>query len=151
MGMVESGCKVPTPLRKADMTRRPPRVTALALFLAWMGLLTVRPGAQSAAPAIHPPAAKLPTLGAYKAITEADCTVEKIGAIPSSAIGEPVAAVTVNTAIWSPAVAGSQGTSAAQCVVNGSMAPVDTSPSARPINFRVVLPASWNRRAVHRG
>ena len=31
------------------------------------------------------------------------------------------------------------------------MAPVDKSPSARPINFRVVLPASWNHRAVHRG
>ena len=106
------------------MTRRRPRVTALALFLAGMGLLTVRPWAQSA-PAIQPPAAKLPALGADKAITEADCTVEKIGAIPSSAIGEPVAAVTVNTAIWTPAVAGSQGTSAAQCVVDGSMAPVD--------------------------
>ena len=59
--------------------------------------------------------------------------------------------MTVNTAIWTPAVAGSQGTSAAQCVVDGSMAPVDKSPSARPINFRVVLPASWNHRAVHRG
>ena len=60
------------------MTRRRPRVTALALFLAGMALLTVRPWAQSAAPAIQPPAAKLPR-SADKAITEADCTVEKIG------------------------------------------------------------------------
>jgi Tannase and feruloyl esterase len=134
------------------MTRRRPRVTALALFLAWMGLPAVRSGAQSAAPAIQPPAAKLPAPGADKVITEADCTVEKIGTIPTSVIGEPVAAVTVNTMVWAPPAGGSQGASAAgQCVVDGSMAPVDKSPSARPINFRVVLPATWNHRAVHRG
>jgi hypothetical protein len=27
--------------------------------------------------------------------------------------------------------------------MDGSIAPVDTSSSAKPINFRVVLPASW--------
>ena len=31
------------------------------------------------------------------------------------------------------------------------MAPVDTAPEARPINYRVLLPGSWNRRAVHLG
>ena len=134
------------------MTRRRPRVTALALVLASTGLLVARPGAQSStAPAIQPAAARLPALGADKVITEADCTAEKIGSIPASAIGEPVGAVTVNTAAWTPAAAGSQGTAAAQCVVDGSMAPVDKSPSARPINFRVVLPATWNHRAVQRG
>ena len=134
------------------MTRRRPRVTALALVLASTGLLAARPGAQSStSPAIQPAAAKLPALGADKVITEADCTAEKIGTIPASAIGEPVGAVTVNTAAWTPAAAGSQGTAAAQCVVDGSMAPVDKAPSARPINFRVVLPASWNHRAVQRG
>ena len=123
-------------------------VTALAVALACTGLLTVRIRAQSAAPAIQPAAAKLPALGPDKAISEADCTADKVGtAIPTAAIGEPVAAVTVNAPVWTPAT----GTAAAQCVVDGSMAPIDKSPSARPINFRVVLPASWNHRAVHRG
>jgi feruloyl esterase len=31
------------------------------------------------------------------------------------------------------------------------MAPVDTSSTARPINFRVALPASWSRRAAQIG
>ena len=75
------------------MTRRRPRVTALALVLASTGLLAARPGAQSStAPAIQPAAAKLPALGADKVITEADCTAEKIGTIPVAAIGEPVGA-----------------------------------------------------------
>jgi feruloyl esterase len=30
-------------------------------------------------------------------------------------------------------------------------APVDTAPTARSINFRVILPASWNRRAAQLG
>jgi feruloyl esterase len=99
---------------------------------------------------IQPPAAKLPAPAGDKAITEADCTAAKIGTIPTSAIGEPVASVTVTSVVWTAAAAGGpQGT--AQCVVDGSMAPVDKAPNARPINFRVVLPASWNRRAVHRG
>ena len=141
--MVESRFKPRTsPCQRPDMVRFRARATTFVIALASSGPLAVRPGAQSStAPAIQPPAAKLPALGADKAITEADCTVEKIGTIPTSAIGEPVAAVTVNTAVWAPPAGGSQETSAAaQCVVDGSMAPVDKSSSARPINFRVVLP-----------
>lgn len=79
-------------------------------------------------------------------ITASDCTAEKLGAaIPASAIGEPVSAVTLSAPVWTA------DSTAAQCVVDGSMAPVDKSPNARPINFRVVLPARWNRRAVQRG
>ena len=135
------------------MTHRLPGVTVLAFLLVVTGLLAAHPRAQSSsALVIQPPAAKLPAPAGDKAITEADCTAAKIGTIPISAIGEPVGSVTVSSVVWTPAAAGgSQGTAAAQCVVDGSMAPVDKAPNARPINFRVVLPASWNRRAVQRG
>ena len=133
------------------MTRRP-RVTALAFVLVSIALLPVHPWAQSStAPVIQPPATKLSASAGDKLLGEADCTAEKIGAIPVSAIGEPVGGVTVNAAVWTPASAAGNQPTAAQCVVDGSMAPVDKSPNARPINFRVVLPASWNRRAVQRG
>ena len=39
----------------------------------------------------------------------------------------------------------------ARCEVDGVMAPVDRSATARPINFRVWLPAVWNGRAVQQG
>jgi hypothetical protein len=79
-----------------------------------------------------------------KVITEADCTAEKLGtAIPSSAIGEPVSAVTLSAPVWT------NGTNAAYCGVKGAMAPVDAN--AKAINFQVVLPASWNRRATQLG
>lgn len=38
-----------------------------------------------------------------------------------------------------------------RCEVDGSMAPVDTSATAKPINFRVVLPAEWHHRAAQQG
>ncbi|MGR9088850.1 MAG: tannase/feruloyl esterase family alpha/beta hydrolase, partial [Gammaproteobacteria bacterium] len=83
-----------------------------------------------------------------KVITEADCTVEKIGAtIPASAIGEPVSAVTLNAPVWT----GSSGSNPGYCSVNGSMTPVSEEPNARPINFQVVLPASWSLRAAQLG
>ena len=37
------------------------------------------------------------------------------------------------------------------CRIDGVFAPVGTAPTARPINFRVILPASWNRRAAQLG
>ena len=131
--------------------RRRPSVTALAFFLASTGLLAAHSRAQSSAPVIQPPAAKLPAPAGDNVITEADCTTVKIGTVPTSAIGEPVASVTVSAAVWTAAPAGGTQGTAAQCVVDGSMAPVDKAPNARPINFRVVLPAAWNRRAVQRG
>jgi feruloyl esterase len=81
-------------------------------------------------------------------ITENDCTPAKAGtSIPTSSIGEPVSAVTINAPRW---VAGT-GNAAAHCSIDGSMAPIDRSETAEPIVFRVLLPASWNRRAAQIG
>jgi len=81
-------------------------------------------------------------------ITASDCTAEKLGAIIApSAIGEPVRGVTLSAPSWSEATSSIP----AHCRVNGSMAPVDRSPNARPINFSVVLPETWNRRAAQLG
>jgi len=43
------------------------------------------------------------------------------------------------------------GTVPAHCRVDGVFAPVDSASTARPINFRVILPASWTRRAAQLG
>ena len=83
-----------------------------------------------------------------KVITEADCTAEKLGStIPVSAIGEPVSGVTLNAPAWTAAA----GSGPAYCTVNGAMAPVSKEANAKSINFRVVLPASWSRRAAQMG
>src|SRR5436190_17257828 len=88
------------------------------------------------------------TIDGNKTISEADCTVDKVGtAIPISAIGEPVSDVALNSPRWVAA----SGTMPAYCAVDGSMAPVDRAPSAKPILFRVGLPASWSRRATQIG
>jgi feruloyl esterase len=93
-------------------------------------------------------ATQVATIDGNKMISEADCTVDKAGTtIPVSVIGEPVSGVMLNPPRW---VAASQ-TMPAYCVVDGSMAPVDRAPSAKPILFRVALPASWNRRAAQMG
>jgi Tannase and feruloyl esterase len=79
-------------------------------------------------------------------ITQADCTVAKIGAaVPPSAIGEPVSAVTLAEPRWLPAA----DPLPARCEVDGQLRPID--PASRPINFRVWLPASWNHRAAQQG
>jgi hypothetical protein len=81
-----------------------------------------------------------------KVIAEADCTVTKLGSdIPAAAIGEPVSGVTLNAPAWTAAA----GSNPAYCGVRGAMAPVD--PNAKPINFQVVLPASWSHRAAQLG
>src|SRR5262245_13122989 len=54
-------------------------------------------------------------------------------ATPVSAIGEPVAAVTLASPRWVEA----NGTTPAYCLIDGAMAPIDTSPHGRAINFRV--------------
>ena len=83
-----------------------------------------------------------------KILAETGCTAEKIGSsIPTSSIGEPVAGVTLSAPRWVAAT----GNAPAYCSVDGAMAPVDTSANGRPINFRVVLPASWSRRSVQSG
>src|SRR4051812_23191259 len=126
-----------------------PQLLALIVSLAWLSPVANGLDAQSGSAAvIQPAAAKLPAPGPDRVITEADCTSGKLGTnIPVPAIGEPVSAVTMNAPVWTAATA----TAAAQCAVDGAMAPADKAASARPINFRVVLPASWNHRAVQRG
>jgi hypothetical protein len=81
-----------------------------------------------------------------KVITEADCTAAKLGStIPAASIGEPVSGVTLNAPAWTAAA----GSNPAYCSVRGSMAPVD--PNGKPINFQVVLPASWSHRSAQQG
>jgi pimeloyl-ACP methyl ester carboxylesterase len=80
-----------------------------------------------------------------KIITAADVTAEKVGtSIPISAIGEPVNGVKLSAPRWVEA-----GKGPAYAVVEGSLLPVD--PKGWPINFRVVLPAKWGRRAAQQG
>ena len=85
---------------------------------------------------------------APRVISAEACTPEKTGgAIPVSSIGEPVAGVTLAAPRWVEATANSP----AYCSIDGAMAPTDTSANGRPINFRVVLPASWTSHAVQLG
>jgi feruloyl esterase len=87
-------------------------------------------------------------LGPDVAITASDCTPATAGtSIPPSAIGEPVRSVTLSPPMWIEAA----NSVPAHCRVNGTMAPVDTASTAKPINFSVVLPASWGHRAAQFG
>ncbi|ODS59215.1 MAG: tannase [Acidobacteria bacterium SCN 69-37] len=88
------------------------------------------------------------TMPQIRALATADCTSARLGtSIPPTAIGEPVSAVTLDGPVWTDATT----TTPAFCAVTGAMAPVDPSPRAQPINFRVILPASWNGRAIQLG
>jgi pimeloyl-ACP methyl ester carboxylesterase len=83
-----------------------------------------------------------------KTISESDCTSARVEtAIPVSMIGEPVSSVTLNPPRWIAATANAP----AHCAVDGSMGPFDHSPTAKPILFRVALPAVWTRRAAQIG
>jgi tannase/feruloyl esterase len=87
-------------------------------------------------------------VAANKTITAADCTAERIGtSVMPSVIGEPVRSVTLKAPSWIDAA----NDVPAYCRVDGAIAPVDTASTARPINFSVVLPASWSRRAAQLG
>ena len=83
-----------------------------------------------------------------KTTSEAECTAAKLGSsVPVSAIGEPVSGVTLSEPRWN-AAAKSGGP---YCTVNGSIAPIDKAPNAKPINFQVALPSTWNGRSVQLG
>ena len=102
----------------------------------------------SAAVLIWPTGAAAQSPASSTTITEADCIAAKLGDnIPISALGEPVSAVTLNAPRWNPAAKNAP----AYCSVNGAMAPVDKSPTAKPINFQVAFPPAWNGRAVQLG
>jgi hypothetical protein len=84
----------------------------------------------------------------FVAIAEADCTSSRLGtAIDATRIGEPVSALNLDAPRWIPATP----TAPAVCSIDGAMLPVDSAATARPINFRVMLPASWTRRAAQIG
>src|SRR5438128_6708433 len=88
-----------------------------------------------------------PSSGDNRVVTEANCVAPSLAAtIPIRDIGEPVRSVILQVA-WVAAT----DTVPAHCRVDGVFAPVDTAPTARPINFRVILPASWDRRAAQLG
>src|SRR5436190_18957916 len=83
-----------------------------------------------------------------RTISSDDCTSGRLGtSIPAASIGEPVAGVTLAEPRWVAAT----GNAPAYCSIDGAMAPTDTSTNGRPINFRVVLPASWTAHAVQLG
>jgi feruloyl esterase len=100
------------------------------------------------APSPAAPLSPLPDLGTRRTITEADCSPARLGStIAPSRIGEPVSGVTLSAPQW---VAPGE-TLPAHCTVDGAILPVDPRGGAKPINFRVVFPATWNRRAVQLG
>jgi len=77
-------------------------------------------------------------------VTKADLL--KVGeSIPAASIGEPVGSVKLYEPRWIEAT----DATPAYGVVEGSIFPVD--PKGWPINFRVILPASWSQRAMQAG
>jgi len=81
-------------------------------------------------------------------LAASNCTAARLGdSIPPSAIGEPVSGVALSPPRWVAAA----DPLPARCEVEGRIAPVDAEATARPINFRVWLPAEWNLRAVQQG
>ena len=81
-----------------------------------------------------------------KNIVIAKTDIEKAGtSIPVSAIGEPVGSVKLYDPRWVEAT----DATPAYAIIEGSIFPVD--PNGWPINFRVLLPASWSHRAMQAG
>ena len=80
-------------------------------------------------------------------ITAADCKTAKLGdTIAASAVGEPVSAVAMGPPKWVPA----SDALPPRCEVDGRIESIDKA-KAPPVNFRVWLPAEWNRRAAQQG
>jgi hypothetical protein len=126
------------------ITRKPFRL--LALVLACAAALLALPLALAAGEAIPAPGTKLPPPTAERVITAAAVAVARVGTnIPASAIGEPVGGVTLAPPRWVEAT----DDSVAYALVEGVIAPRD--PKGKPINFRVLLPANWSRRAIQMG
>jgi feruloyl esterase len=97
---------------------------------------------QSAAPAAVVPERVVARIG------ELDCTTTTLGSsIPIAAVKEPASGIAISTPRWVAATANAP----AHCAVDGAIDPIDRSSSARPINFRVLLPSSWSGRAAQLG
>lgn len=117
-----------------------------ALLIVTAAVIVLLPAAPLARAERGGPQAVAAAPTGTRTLSEADCTASKLGIdIPREAIGEPVSAVTLSAPTWT------NTGGAAYCTVTGAMAPIDPGATARPINFRVVLPATWNRRAVQMG
>ncbi|MBW8331739.1 MAG: tannase/feruloyl esterase family alpha/beta hydrolase [Prolixibacteraceae bacterium] len=79
-------------------------------------------------------------------ITISKVDIRKAGeSVPASEIGEPVGSVELYEPRWIEAT----DAAPAYGIVEGSIFPVD--PNGWPINFRVLLPASWSHRAMQAG
>jgi feruloyl esterase len=110
---------------------------ALSLTATARGVVT-----QSAVPAAVARDRVAATIG------ELECTAATLGGrIPIAAVKESVSGIALSTPRWVAATANAP----AHCAVDGTIDPVDRSSSARPINFRVLLPSSWSGRAAHLG
>jgi hypothetical protein len=127
------------------MVRRITGALGAVFAVMAVALVTAAPAPTDQATASAAPAATDAVRGT---LTAAQCTAERLGtSVEPSAIGEPVRSVTLSAPSWVDAT----NAVPAHCRVNGSMAPIDTASTARPINFSVVLPASWSRRAAQLG
>jgi feruloyl esterase len=138
--------KIPwLPLRSAPAGPSPHSHANRLLALLLTALL-VSACALRAAEAIPTAASKLPPIAEDRVVTAAEVTAEKVGSsIPVEAIGEPVGGVTLSAPRWVEATANS----VAHAIVDGAILPKD--PQGKPINFRVLLPARWSRRAIQVG
>lgn len=82
----------------------------------------------------------------YKNIVITKTDIERAGtSIPVTSIGEPVGSVKLYVPRWVEATEATP----AYAIVEGTILPVD--PNGWPINFRVLLPASWSHRAMQAG
>ena len=109
----------------------------MTLGLAY--LASEHPSLKQLAPAAAP---------VHKALAQTDCSKSVLGStIPIAAIKESVSGVTLSEPRW----VAPNGAVPAYCTVDGVISPFDQRANAKPINFRVVLPASWSGRAVHLG
>jgi tannase/feruloyl esterase len=112
----------------------------LLLTVTLVCISSERPRLEQLAPAAAPPV--------HKTLLESDCSRSVLGStIPVAAVNEAVSGVTLNEPRWMAA----NGGTPAYCTVDGAMTPIDQRGNAKPINFRVLLPASWSGRAAHLG
>ena len=117
-----------------------------ALAPSCLAALLAFPLAALGAETIPAPGTTLSPATDDRVITAADVTVERVGTtIPASAIGEPVGGVTLSPPRWIEAAENS----VAHALVDGAIAPID--PKGKPIQFRVLLPTKWSRRAIQVG
>jgi hypothetical protein len=120
----------------------------LVSYVLLLTLPAVYAGPARDAQTLAPAADTLRRLAPDVTIAATDCSIARVGAsIQPVAIGEPVRAVTLSSASWVDAA----DNTPAHCRVDGFVAPVDTATTARPINFRVALPATWIHRAAQIG